>query len=443
MSRKQVVILWIAAFILAASAIYVRTHSSKGFDSHTARARGKTLFENFPAKEIGRIHITSGKDSTTLARKGDSWVVTDRADYPASSDSVVSLLRALREVKVVDGIEAEPSFAPRFGMDPNSSNPEEQGIDAVFSSDSGAELAHVTFGKTLGAGEDAQQQGGVTGRFIRNDADKSGVYKVSETFSGLAAQPSNWLDLKFLAVEKIQSITVSQPGRAEVDWKLTRTAEDADFTLEGKADNEPLDTAVTGRLKNLFSSSTFEDIVPPDKVAALARPAEARTVEIETFEGFHYKLVITPANLDVKPEAGAAPQLDEATFLATVETTATLPAERKKGDKETPEEAKSKDTAFAERKTALEKLLAEQKAFEGRTFKLSSMTVNTVMLERVALFKKPAAPPQGRNGIQSLSVPGGLMPLPQGHGPVQAVTPPIAVPPPGAPDDDQDPDDGH
>ncbi|MDB6079427.1 MAG: hypothetical protein JWO82_3174, partial [Akkermansiaceae bacterium] len=106
MSRKQVVILWVIAVILAASAIVVKTRSAKGFDSHTARARGQTLFADFPVKEVARVKITSGKETVTLARKGEDWVVADRADYPANVANLSEFLRLVAQVKVVEGVES-------------------------------------------------------------------------------------------------------------------------------------------------------------------------------------------------------------------------------------------------------------------------------------------------------------------------------------------------
>ena len=50
MSKRQVVVLWILAAVLAAAAFIVRSGSSKGFESKTQRARGATLkkYSNLP-----------------------------------------------------------------------------------------------------------------------------------------------------------------------------------------------------------------------------------------------------------------------------------------------------------------------------------------------------------------------------------------------------------
>ncbi|MDB6079556.1 MAG: hypothetical protein JWO82_3303, partial [Akkermansiaceae bacterium] len=337
----------------------------------------------------------------------------------------------------VEGVESEPSFAPRFGMEVNSDKPDEQGTEVVFSNDAGTQIASATFGKKLGSSE-SSEQGGTVGRFVRNNADQTGVYKVAELFPTLSATPSAWLDQQFLTIEKIKDIAVSKPGKPENDWTLTRPDEDAEFTLVDKQTTDPLDPAVTGALKTLFSSSTFTDIVLPDKVAESEDPATKRTVEITTTEGFNYKLTIAQGTTtETKPDENGQPP--EGGYLVTVDVTGTIPAERKKGDKESEADAKAKDAAFTDRKSVLEKRLADQKSLAGRTFKVSSWTVEAVVKNRSELIKKPTPPagqagrgPQGLQGLQGLQgIPG--MP-PQGGGaparrPVQAVTPPVAIPP--------------
>jgi hypothetical protein len=50
---------------------------------------------------------------------------------------------------VTDGIEAAPSFASRFGMDPAATDEQDRGTEVVLSNDAGTELARLTLGKNL------------------------------------------------------------------------------------------------------------------------------------------------------------------------------------------------------------------------------------------------------------------------------------------------------
>lgn len=448
MSKRQVVVLWILAILLAAAAFLVRSGNSKGFESKTQRARGATLLADFPAKEVAKIQVNSGDKSTTLIRKDGKWAVAERENYPANTSTINDFLRTLAEVKVTDGIEAEPSFAPRFGMDPAAKEEKDRGTDVVLSNDAGTELARLTLGKNLEAAGDPMAGmmggGGSSGRFIRNHADESGVYKVSELFPTLTAEPQRWLDEAFLKIEKIKSISVSRPAMpAEAAWKVTRPDEVAEFTLEGSKEGETLDTTATSPLKSLFSYARFDDVVSKETAGEIGKPLETKTVKIETLEGFAYTLTVTPTEAEKPKDADPEAAPPEDNFLVTVEVAAEIPAERKKEEKESEDDAKAKDKAFADRKVELEKKLATEKAFAGRTFKVSRYAVDALLKDRAALIKQPEAAGAAAAGNPAQ---GGLPPgFPGGAGglpgnlprattppvrrPVEAVTPPIAIPP--------------
>ena len=444
MSKRQVVVLWILAALLSTAAIVVRSGNSKGFQAKTDRARGATLLADFPAKEVAKIQVRSGDKSAELVRKDGKWVVANRENYPANTATINDFLRTLAEVKVTDGIEAGPSFAPRFGMDPAATGEQDRGTEVVLSNDAGTELARLTLGKNLEAAGDPMSMmggGGASGRFIRNHADESGVYKVSELFPTLTAEPQRWLDEAFLKVEKIKSVSVSRPAMPDqVAWKVTRPDEVAEFTLEGSKEGEALDSTATSPLKSLFSYARFDDVVSTDTVDKIAKPLEKRTVKIETLEGFVYTLTVTPTEAEKPKENDPEAAPPEESFLITAEVTAEIPSERKKEEKETEDDVKTKDKAFADRKVELEKKLATEKAFTGRTFKVSRYVVEALLKDRAALIKQPEAAgsaaagspaqggfPPGFPGAQPGNLPRAT--TPPVRRPVEAVTPPIAIPP--------------
>ena len=433
MNKRQVVVLWIIAILLIVAAAVVRLRDSDGTVTKMQRADGETFLKEFPAEQVAKIELKGAKDTTTLVRKDGKWTVAERGNYPAKPGGVQEFLRTLTEVKVTQGIECEPSFLPRFGMDAAASKEEDRGIEAVFSNDAGSEVAKVNFGKNVQAAGDPMSMmgGGTSGRFVHNAADTSGVYKISEIFPSLSTDPKTWLDPQFIQVEKIKSISLSPGAKPEeIAWKLVRSDENAEFTLEGAKEGETVDTAATGPLKSLFSYVRYDDVANPDEVAEIGNAVETRTVKIETFEGFNYTLKLTPTQPKKDQTATPDSPAPEEMFLMTVDVNAEIPAERKKDEKETPEDAKAKDTAFTERKAALEKRLATEKALAGRTFKVTLATVQPLIKERDALIKKPDAPAAGNSGPGGAMPPGGPTLVPQQpRRPVEAVTPPIAIPP--------------
>ncbi|MGL5019188.1 MAG: DUF4340 domain-containing protein [Luteolibacter sp.] len=424
MNKSQVIILWVIAIALGAAVAVVKLNQNQASQSATQRAAGQTLFESFPATEASTIEIKGATGTVTLAKKDSKWGILERDNYPANISFVNDFIRSLSELKVTLGMQAGPSFAPRFGMDEAASKAEDRGLTATFKDASGKEIAKVSLGKSIETGAAQSPMGGsnAVGRYVRNHADESSFYAVSEMFPSVSDEAKRWLDSAFINPEKIKSISLSAAGKSDVAWKLSREDEQAEYKLENATGAEVLDTTVTSPLKSLFSYARFDDIVPAASVAERSDTAGKRTATIETLEGFTYTVDITPT----KPASES--------FLVTVDVTATLPTERKKEEGEKPEDAKTKDTAFTDRLKALNEKLTQEKALAGITFEVAKSTVESLLKERDALIVK-ATPPTAdapAPGAAIESHPGGMIARPRATAtspPIEAVTPPISVPP--------------
>lgn len=438
MNKRQVTILWVIAIALGAAVTAVKLSQNQATRSATKRGPRQTLFESFPAADVAAITIKGEGDNTVdIAKKDGKWLLAQRDGYPANSTYVNDFLRTLGELKVTIGMEAGPSFAPRFGMDESSSKPDDHGLTASFKDSAGKEIAKISLGKNIENGAAPSPMGGnnAVGRYVRNHADDSGFYEVSEMFPSVSADAKRWLDDTFFNPEKIKAITVSQPGKTEPAWKLTRESEEAEYKLEGAAATEVLDTTATSPLKSLFSYARFEDVIPASKIGEKTGPEAKRIATIETFEGFVYTVTFAlakPAAPGAPAGPGAEPPATD-NFLLTVSVTAELPKERKKADGEKPEDAKTKDAAFTERLKTLTEKLAKEKALAGVTFEVSKSTLDPLLKDRAGLITKATPPaPEGADtgGVQKL--PGGMIATPPHSAvsaPVEAFTPPISIPP--------------
>jgi len=413
MSKKSVVTLWIIAVLLGTGVALLKYRKHDTGEAKTQRSRGQTLLESFPAADVAKLQIKGFEESVTLVKKDNSWVVAERADYPANVSTVNALLRTVEEVKINNSIEAGPSYGKRFGIDLTATTKAGHGTELTFLNAKNENIKTLFLGK--------ESEGG--GRFIQNSADTSGIYVTSESFPTATADPKAWLDDSFLKVEKIKSISVSAAGKPDqLDWKLTRVNETAEFTLEGAKDSEKLDAAATSPMKSLLSMARFQDVGPTAEVATLEKAADRRVATIETVDGFTYVITLAPkAKTDkpdaAKPEDGPPPQEDS--YNMAVKVTATLAKERTKAADEKPEDAKSKDEEFQTKIKALEAKLKTEQAFQSNVFEVSKYTIDSLLKSRAELLSKPAdnAGPQ--------APPPGLTPLPSGS--VEAVTPPISI----------------
>ena len=390
MKKKQVLTLSAIAIVLGSALLIVKqTQKDSGPVALTSRAAGDTLFASFPATEIAHIEITGADSNVTLVKKDGKWTVAQRENYPANAVNVNEFIRTLAELKVTRSLEAAPSFAPRFGMDEASTKPEDRGLTATFKDASGKELAKVSLGKNIEGSQDASPMGAMpVGRYIRNHADQSGFYAVNEMFFSISADVTRWLAEEFIAPEKIKSVSLSQKGSDAVAWKLVRNEENAEFKLEDLKPGEALSSENVAPIKNLFSFARFEDVVSVAAAAERGDAAGKRNAIIETFDGFTYKITITP----LKPGTGSASSAPD-NQLVTIAVSAKLSTERSKAEGEKPEDAQAKDEEFAARLKALNEKLAKEQSLTGRTFELSKNTLDALLKERETLVKKAETAP--------------------------------------------------
>jgi len=419
MNKRQVITLWTIALALGVAVAAVKFTQKKSTDSATQRTPGQTLFESFPAADISSIEVQDGTGLATLEKKDGAWTIAQRNGFPANGKQVNVFLRTLSDLKVAQGIEAGPSFAPRFGIDETAADQSKRGTTVAFKDSAGKEVAKLSIGKAIETGASANPMGGggATGRFVRNHADETGFYTVSEMFSSLSADPKQWLDHTFVTAEKIKSISVTGPGKADVAWKLTRPDENADFTLDGK----PLDPTAASSLKTFFAYPRFEDVIPPDQINDRILADQKRTAVLETFEGITYTLNFSPTKPVATPVAddpqNPMPPAEDNYFL-TVDVSGEPVKERVKAADEKEEDAKTKDAAFAERLKTLSEKLAKEKALAGKTFEVSKFTIDPLLPPPAELLPQPVPQPAGQ-------VPPSLSP-PQTGG--SAVTPALQAP---------------
>jgi hypothetical protein len=441
MNKRQVIILWLIAAALGVAVAAVKIGQRGATASATQRAPGDTLLADFPARDVAAIEIRGADESTSLALADGAWTVADRDGYPANTSAVNELLRNLTEIKVAQGIEAGPSFASHFGMDPEAPAAEDRGVTATFRNAAGAELATVSFGKNItGAAPASPFGGGAAGRFIRNHADESGFYAVNELFPTLSTDPKRWLQDGFIRIEKIKSVSVTEPNGEQPAWTVTRDDENADFSLASSIGEEAADSDATAPLKNLFSFSRFDDVIPAAMTGERVHNAEERTATITTFEGFTYTLRFAPLQ-QAEPEEdedGMSMPTPE-NYALTVEVAADLPAERNKAEGETEDDAAAKDAAFASRRAELAERLAKEQKLAGRTFEVGKFTIEALLKPRSELVApagevpNAAAPELPANAAFPTQPP-----VTATTRPIEAVTPPIAIPPLEIPAGDED-----
>ena len=415
MKGKQLFILLVLA-ALAAGGWYYLSQDSLSRSSRKARAEGKIL--DFPINDVEHIKIKSSEGELNVVKKGDTWVVPERADYPANFEQVSGFIRKLWELKTVQDVgKVGKSQLPRLELEePGKGEKTATVVELIGANDK--TLASILLGKKFsrkseGGGNEMGMPAFAIGRYVK-PAGGEKVSLVNESFDDVEPSPAKWLAKDFVKVDPAKSISVTGQTDAQ-KWTITRESATGEWKLADAKPDEKVDANKNFSLGSIFSSPNFDDVLAPTakpEETGLDKPTMAK---IETFDGFTYELKIG------KPNGKDTP--------VTVAVSADLPKERTPGKDEKPEDKTKLDDEFKAKQKRLEEKLANEQKFAGRVYLVPQSSVEPLLKDRAALLPdKPAEPAPAAPGA---AVPGGPLPVPVPGAPTPV--PGVPAPAPGAP----------
>jgi hypothetical protein len=413
MKGKQLFILLVLA-ALAAGGWYYLSPETFSRSSRKARAEGKII--DFPINDVERIKIKSSEGELNVVKKGDTWVVPERADYPANFEQVSGFIRKLWELKTVQDVKVGKSQMPRLELDePGKGDKPGTLVELIGANDKA--LASILLGKKFsrkseGGGNEMGMPAFAIGRYVK-PVDGAQVSLVNESFDDVEPSPEKWLAKDFVKVDPAKSISVTGQTDAQ-KWTITRESATGEWKLADAKPDEKVDANKNFSLGSIFSSPNFDDVLAPTakpEETGLDKPTVAK---IETFDGFTYELKIG------KPSGKDTP--------VTVAVSADLPKERTPGKDEKPEDKTKLDDEFKAKQKRLEEKLANEQKFAGRVYLVPQSSVEPLLKDRAALLPDKPAEPAPAPGA---TAPGGALPFPVPGAPTPV--PGVPVPAPGAP----------
>jgi len=212
--------------------VYLTTSSLQyGLNKQAKDLRDKQLV-TFQDDDVQRVDITSGGQTTTLARKGkDTWVV-EPGDQPADPTEVRSYLSTLRSTRATDFPDDAPADLGKYGLG------QPRLTVTVATGKDGAETQTLLLG-----GEGTQ---GTQKLVYAERANQPTVYGVGDwTPRSLGKQANDFRDKTVLAFEQ------SRVGRIVIERKdggagatLARAGDNA-WTVEGGEGKKPKETAIS------------------------------------------------------------------------------------------------------------------------------------------------------------------------------------------------------
>ncbi len=230
------------------------------------------------AAQLGDVATVGLKRSAlelTFVHDGDGWLVAEKGNYPAAAGKVRQIVLAMADLTLVEPKTQKAEFYPRLEVEDAGKS---KSTLVTLKDKSDTPLAELIIGKRrydrLGAGND--------GVYVRKPGDpQAWLARGSLEFSD---QLSSWLDRRILdiPVKRIAKVTLTQPDGAKL--VITRSAPDADFTVEeAPADAKFKSETATREPAMALETLDLDDVKPtaemfvPDKDVA--------TASFTTFDG--------------------------------------------------------------------------------------------------------------------------------------------------------------
>src|SRR5262245_20599201 len=116
MKRTQLAILILLVVVLGAGALLLLKRRTTSWASSTDYLPEKVV--SLPINDVAQVTIQQPEIQVNLRKKGDTWVVVERADYPANFEMVGTLIRKSWELKPVQEVKVGPSQLARLSLLP-------------------------------------------------------------------------------------------------------------------------------------------------------------------------------------------------------------------------------------------------------------------------------------------------------------------------------------
>lgn len=234
--------------------------------------------------EIATVEVRRSGLDLTFVRKGDNWLVKQKADYPADSAKIRRIVLALADMTLVEPKTAEPALYPRLEVeDPGKGKSTLVTLDGK----SGATLARLIVGKRsfdrLGEGND--------GVYVRKPGERqSWLARGSLDFSD---QTPNWLARRIVDIpdKDVAKVVLTQPDGTALD--LSRAKADAKFAVE----NPPKDAkykseTALGEPAMALETLDLDDVQPTAKLPVPDKGVT--TAAYTTFDGLTVTVKLFP-----------------------------------------------------------------------------------------------------------------------------------------------------
>jgi hypothetical protein len=258
--------------VLVALAIVALTVVDRGV-SHASP--GERMFPALAGKlgDVASVAVSHNGSTMTFVRDGDSWLVSEKGNYPANAGKISQIVRTMADLTLVEPKTRKPDLYPRLEVeDPGNG----KSTLVTVKDKSGTAIAEAIVGKRrydrLGGGND--------GVYLRKPGDaQAWLARGSLDASG---DPPSWLDRQILDIseKKVAKVTLTQPDGTKL--VIRRSAPDAKFAVE----DAPADAKFKSETATSGPAAALETLDLEDVKPAADQPVPDKDVVAASFTTF-------------------------------------------------------------------------------------------------------------------------------------------------------------
>lgn len=275
MTSKSLTILGSLAVVLIGVALLMSQPDKSGQSNE-----GQHFFPGLMEKvnDVSELIVTAQTGTITIMRKGESWTVKEKHNYPANMEKIRESVVGLGELKILEAKTKKPELYKKLGLeDIEAEGSVSTGV--TLKDDAGGTMADAIVGKQ-------QPSKGSLGQdevYIRKPGDPQ-TWLVLGKFS-VEKIPSEWLDKDFLEIEpkRVRRVNITHPGNAKLTLEK-QNPDGSDFTVVNLPDGKEVQSQfAVNNVVSTVTSLLLDDVKPQSEVSFDDKAAVTAT--FQTFDG--------------------------------------------------------------------------------------------------------------------------------------------------------------
>ncbi|MDR4506943.1 MAG: DUF4340 domain-containing protein [Candidatus Brocadiaceae bacterium] len=347
MNNKNLILLGsIAVLMIIWAVVQSRISNRPNKEQHT----NTYLIQGLDPDDIGSIVVKSKEDMVTLKHVDNSFVITDKDDYPAVSDEINTLITSCLDIRTSELYTDNPENFKDLGV----TEEDAQNVIKFLKEDLGL-ITGIIIGNTKERGE---------GTFVRLVSNNN-VYVTLKT-PWIKNKATNYLDQELISIHRddIESVTINLPKES---YSLKEDNETKNIVLDNLPEGKKLNESAAASVFTALSNLRFFDV--------------KRNSSLEKKLNFDKQFICKLKN-STAYTINIAHNDDKTFITCTAEFTDKTPVVKEKGT-ESEEELKRKESILL----AHEKAEAFQARHHDWVYEISEYNATNLTKERSALFE--------------------------------------------------------